>query len=73
MPADEKGKGTDYGGATTTTRMLYGSDEITDYTLNYNAGHIDIDYPIDEVLELPSVSFSVSDGLFLVLFSSSLR
>ena len=37
VPADENGKVTDYSSATTTTRMWYGTNEITDYTLNYNS------------------------------------
>ena len=44
-----------------TTDLYFPS--VIDYTLNYNAGYIDIDYPIDEVLELPSVSFSASDEI----------
>lgn len=36
VPADENGKVTDYSSAYTTTRMWYGTNEITDYTLNYN-------------------------------------
>lgn len=34
VPADENGKVTSYSSATTTTRLIYGSNEITDYTLS---------------------------------------
>lgn len=36
VPADENGKVTNYSSATTTTRMWYGTNEITDYTLSYS-------------------------------------
>ena len=34
VPADENGKVTSYSSATTTTRLIYGSNEITAYTLS---------------------------------------
>ena len=36
VPADENGKVTNYSSATTTTRMWYGTNEITNYTLSYS-------------------------------------
>lgn len=36
VPADENGKVTSYSSATTTTRMWYGTNEITGYTLSYS-------------------------------------